>query len=117
MRERNIKLNVYLNREEKAMLDKKVKKTGLTTSSLLRMLITNYEPKEKPPQEFYDSINCIRTVGNVLNQIAVRTHMTGYVEDERFLRKTITNLNDMIMSIKEYYLLPDKTDKDKDNAK
>ena len=38
--------------------------------------------------------------------------MTGYVEDERFLRKTITNLNDMIMSIKEYYLLPDKTDKD-----
>lgn len=50
MRERNIKLNVYLSREEKATLDKKVKKTGLTTSSLLRMLITNYEPKEKPPQ-------------------------------------------------------------------
>lgn len=63
------------------MLDKKVKKTGLTTSSLLRMLITNYKQKEKPPQEFYDSINYIRKVGNALNQIAVRTHMTSYVKN------------------------------------
>lgn len=41
------KRNIYSSREEKAMLDKKVKKTGLTTSSLLRMLITDYEPKKK----------------------------------------------------------------------
>lgn len=50
------KRNIYSSREEKAMLDKKVKKTGLTTSSLLRMLITDYEPKEKNYKRFYDSI-------------------------------------------------------------
>lgn len=46
------KRNIYSSREEKAMLDKKVKKTGLTTSSLLRMLITDYEPKEKNYKSF-----------------------------------------------------------------
>jgi len=46
MRERNLKFNVYLNIDEKAML---VEKTGLPFSSL----ILDYEPKEKPPKEFY----------------------------------------------------------------
>jgi hypothetical protein len=48
----------------------------------------------------------------VLNQIAMRMHYLGYVEDERFLRQTLNKLNDMIVNIKEYYLLPDKIDKD-----
>lgn len=42
-------------------------------------------------------------------------HMIGYVEDEKILRKTITNLNNMIMSIKEYYLLPNIINKDNAN--
>lgn len=112
MRQRNWKFNVYLNTKEKFMLQEKAEKTGLTTSALVRMLITDFKPKEKPPKEFYESLDSIRKIGNVLNQIAVRMHMIGYVEDEKNLRLTITNLNNMIMSIKEYYLLPDKTDKD-----
>lgn len=115
MRERNIKLNVYLNKKEKEMLDKKVKKTGLSISTLIRFLIEGYEPKEKPPRDFYDSIDSVRKIGNVLNQIAMRTHYLGYVEDERFLRQTLNKLNDMIVSIKEYYLLPNKIDKDNAN--
>jgi bacterial mobilization protein MobC len=115
MRERNWKFNVYLNTDEKSMLRKKAEATGLTTSALIRYLITDFKPKEKPPEEFYESLNSIRKIGNVLNQIAVRMHMIGYVEDEKNLRRTITNLNNMIMSIKEYYLLPDKTDKDNAN--
>lgn len=115
MRTRNWKFNVYLNNDGKFMLQKKAKVTGLTTSALIRFLITDFKPKEKPPEEFYESLNSIRKIGNVLNQIAVRMHMIGYVEDEKYLRKTITNLNNMIMSIKEYYLLPDKTNKDNAN--
>ncbi len=112
MRERNWKFNVYLNTDEKFMLRRKAEATGLTTSALIRYLITDFKPKEKPPEEFYESLNSIRKIGNVLNQIAVRMHMIGYVENEKNLRRTITNLNNMIMSIKEYYLLPDKVDKD-----
>lgn len=115
MRQRNWKFNVYLDHDEKQMMERKAKKTGLTYSALIRSLLEDFKPKEKPPEEFYESLNSIRKVGNVINQIAVRMHMIGYVEDEKFLRKTITNLNDIILDIKTYYLFPDKTDKD--NAK
>lgn len=64
--------------------------------------------KEKPPEEFYESLNSIRKVGNVINQITVRMHMLGYVEDEKCLRQTITNLNDIILDIKIYYFYPIK---------
>lgn len=115
MRQRNWKFNVYLDHNEKQMMERKAKKTGLTYSALIRSLLEDFNPKEKPPEEFYESLNSIRKVGNVINQIAIKMHMLGYVEDEKFLRKTITNLKDMILDIKTYYLLPDKTDKD--NAK
>lgn len=115
MRERNEKLNIYLNRDEKKMLDKKAEKAGLTNSALIRFLIEDFKPKEKPPLEFYDSLNSIRKVGNVINQMVVRANYLGYIEDVKFLRKTITNLNEMIMNIKEYYLVPDKIGKDNKN--
>ena len=115
MRERNEKLNIYLNRDEKKMLDRKAETTGLTNSALIRFLITDFKPKEKPPLEFYDSLNSIRKVGNVINQMVVRANYLGYIEDVKFLRKTITTLNEMIINIREYYLLPDKIDKDNAN--
>ena len=41
------------------------------------------EPKEKPPMEFFEDLNSIRKVGNILNQIARRAHYQGYIEDEK----------------------------------
>lgn len=62
-------------------------------------MIEDFEPKEKPPENFYESINTIRKVSNVLNQMVARTYHLGYIEDEKFLRKTLTNLNDLIVTI------------------
>ena len=70
---------------------------------------------EITPKEFYDSLEYIRRTGNVLNQIATRMHYLGYVEDMNILRKTVTDLNNLVLNIKEYYLLPEKTDKDNAN--
>lgn len=97
------------------MILKVFEKTGLSISTLIRFLIEGYEPKEKPDDTFYESLNSIRKVGNVLNQLAIRSHITGYIEDERFLRKMTNELNEMIIQIKEYYLKPTKTDKDNAN--
>lgn len=63
----------------------------------------NYEPKEKTPKEFYNFLEYIRRTGNVLNQIAARMHYLGYVEDMNVLRKTVTDLNNLVLNIKEYY--------------
>ena len=42
MRTRNIKINIFLNEEEKTILDKKVKKSGLNKSEFFRKIILDY---------------------------------------------------------------------------
>lgn len=108
MRKRLWKLNVYLSLEERQMLRIKAEKTGLTRSALIRSLIIGFEPKEKPPEEFYKDIDSIRKVGNVLNQIAKRTKHLGYVEDTKFLRNMSKELDNLILNIKRKYLLPEE---------
>lgn len=108
MRKRLLKLNVYLSLEERQMLRIKAEKTGLTRSALIRSLITGFEPKEKPPEEFYKDIDSIRKVGNVLNQIARRINYLGYLEDEKYLRNMSRELDNLILNIKRKYLLPEE---------
>ena len=108
MRKRKIKLSVYLNDSEWKMLTLKAEKVGYNKSALVRSLIEGFEPKEKPSEEFYEDLNSIRKVGNVLNQIARRAHYQGYIEDEKFLRKMENELQNLILNIKRKYLLPEE---------
>ena len=107
MRKREIKLSVYLNYDEWKMLTLKAKKVGYNKSALVRSLIEGFEPKEKPSEEFYEDLNSIRKIGNVLNQIARKAHYQGYIEDEKFLRKMENELQNLILNIKRKYLLPE----------
>lgn len=108
MRKREIKLSVYLNYDEWKMLTLKAEKVGYNKSALVRSLIEGFEPKEKPSEEFYEDLNSIRKVGNVLNQIARRARYQGYIEDEKFLRKMENELQNLILNIKRKYLLPEE---------
>lgn len=108
MRKRKIKLSVYLNDSEWKMLTLKAEKVGYNKSALVRSLIEGFEPKEKPSEEFYEDLNSIRKVGNVLNQIARRANYQGYIEDEKFLRKRENELQNLILNIKRKYLLPEE---------
>lgn len=78
--QREIKLSLYLNYDEWKMLKIKAEKVGYNKSALVRSLIEGFETKESSPREFYEELNSIRKVGNVLNQIARRTHYQGYIE-------------------------------------
>lgn len=59
-------------------------------------------------RNWYWYINSIKKVGNILNQIARRSHYQGYIEDEKFLRKMENDLGNLILNIKKKYLLPEK---------
>lgn len=108
MRSRGIKKQIWLSREEDYLLKTKSEAAGLNASDLIRNLIVGYEPREKPPIEFYESIKQIRAVGNNLNQIAKYANAQGFV-DGIHLRKEITKLNELIVDIKKEYLLPKET--------
>ena len=57
MRTRNIKINIFLNEEEKTILDKKVKKSGLNKSEFFRKIILDYKLKEQPDERFYEILS------------------------------------------------------------
>lgn len=96
MRTRNIKINVYLNEEEKKMLEVKSNKARLSQSDFIRKLISNYKDNEIDINEIIsvlsENINCLFKVKN-------KFHYLGYYQDEEAIQFKIDylkNLNDTI---------------------
>ncbi len=107
MRTRQIKKQVWLNREEAMLLKKKAKKVGLKESELVRSLIVGFEPREKPDDRFYDVMKEMRAIGNNLNQIARKANSLNFI-DYQFYKCEADKLNQFMTLIKRKYLLPDE---------
>ena len=56
---RTIKKQFWLTKEEDASFKKKAEECCMNEATLFRKLIDGFEPKGKPPKEFYDDINMI----------------------------------------------------------
>ena len=105
MRSRTVKKQIWLSREEDYVLKIKSQVAGLNASDLIRNLIVGYEPREKPPKEFYEAINEIRMIGKNINQIAKYGNSKGYVNGVD-LKMEIEKLDNLILDLKRKYLLP-----------
>jgi len=105
MRTRNIKKQVWLNREEATLLKKKAKKVGLNEAALIRSYIVGIEPREKPDERFYDVMKEMRAIGNNLNQIARKANSLNFV-DYPLYKKEADKWNQFMLKIKKEFLLP-----------
>ena len=110
LRTREKQVIVRLSLEEYYRLIEKSEKVGLTISDFLRTYINGFEPREKPPIEFYEAIKQIRKVGNNINQIARLANATGIL-DELACKRQFDKLNETILEMKQEFLLPKKIDK------
>lgn len=108
-REREYQINIRLTYDEARELNKLAEKVGLNKSEYIRQRILRYEPREKPPREFYEAIKQIRAVGNNINQIARLANKTGTI-DELTCKKQFNNLNRFVIDIKKEFLLPKKVE-------
>ena len=108
MRNRNIKINVFLNEEEKKILDEKAKKSGLSKSEFFRKTISDYQLREQPDERFYEILSLLRNMANNLNQMA-RTYnrYQGYMREDKFT-PLLNQIQDFVLSIQEVYLTPQK---------
>ena len=108
MRTRNIKINIFLNEEEKRILDEKVKKSGLNKSEFFRKIILDYKLKEQPDERFYEILSQLRGMANNLNQMA-RTYnrYQGYMREDKFT-PLLNQIQDFVLSMQEVYLTPQK---------
>ena len=54
--------------------------TGLPKSTVIRLLIKNYEPKEKPDARFYEAMRQLSAIGNNINQLALKANALDFVD-------------------------------------
>jgi len=62
MRNRNTQLNIRLSESEMDKLSRNARRSGLSKSNYIRMLVNGYVPKESPPVEYNELIRAMTDV-------------------------------------------------------
>lgn len=109
MRKRNIQKIVRFSRYEAQDLQKKAKKACLSEAGLIRLLLRGYEPREKPDERFYDVMRELSSIGNNINQLAVKANALGFVDAPQ-LKKEAERWHKFQADIERTYLRPDKSE-------
>lgn len=109
MRKRNIQKIVRFSRDEAQDLQKKAKKSCLSEAGLIRLLLRGYEPREKPDERFYDVMRELSSIGNNINQLAVKANTLGFVDAPQ-LKKEAERWHKFQADIERTYLRPDKSE-------
>ena len=84
MRKRNVHIQFWLDRKEAEILNKKVKRSGLSMSVYLRHLINGVVPRDAPPPDYYAMMRELYRIGSNLNQIAQKAHILNAVDAQRY---------------------------------
>lgn len=96
MRARNIKINVYLNEEEKKMLEEKSTKTKLSQSDFIRNLIEDFDINYTSKNDIAGLTNIISENINNLTKLKNKIHYLGYFREEELIQRIIGSLNGTI---------------------
>ena len=89
-------IRVRMTQAEADDLNKKVRLTGLTKSSFIRLLIKGYIPKPKPDEEFYVLLRKLYAVCNDINQLTAKAHTFNFIDVS--MLKEIKNLHQEILN-------------------
>lgn len=77
---KRIKRQFWLSPEDNAELKRKAQLSGINETSVIRILIRGYEPKEKPDARFYEAMRELSAIGNNVNQLAAKAHSLGFID-------------------------------------
>lgn len=105
MRKRNVPIMFRLNRKEAEVLEKRVKKSGISREAYLRHLINGVVPKDAPPPDYYSMMRELHKVGNNLNQIAQKAHTLNVIDVKRY-DETVKEYEQVVQTIVEAVVLP-----------
>lgn len=101
MRKRNIKINVFLNEDEKKMLEEKSNKSKLSQSDFVRKLIEQsyeYQPQQN------DIDNAIISLSELIENLSSfkrQMEFLRYSDYSNFIAKQITNTENIINQIQK----------------
>ncbi|MFQ7595289.1 MAG: plasmid mobilization protein [Acutalibacteraceae bacterium] len=98
-------IRVWLSEKEYSELNRKAKIAGLPKSTVIRMLLCNYEPKEKPDARFYKAMRQLSAIGNNINQLTVKANALGFI-DALMLKAEALRWHRFQADIKAVFLCP-----------
>ena len=101
MRTRNIKINVYLNEEEKKMLEEKSIKIKKSQSDFIRNLIAYFKEDSLSNKDIIYIANSLQESITELLKLKKRLHNFGYFEDEEFLKNKMVDFDFWISRLKK----------------
>lgn len=101
--------HIRLTKEEREDWRRKAAMTCLNESSLIRLLMKGYAPKEKPDERFYEAMRELSAIGNNINQLAAKANSLGFV-DAPMLYREAERWHKFQTDIESVFLRPDKLD-------
>ena len=104
---KDVVVRLRMTQEEADDLNKKVRLTGLTKSSFIRVLIAGYIPKPKPDKEFYVLLRKLYGVCNDISQLTAKEHTLNFI-DAPMLKEIKNQHENLLHEIHQKYLAPDK---------
>lgn len=96
---RTKELKVRMSDNEFYLLNEKVQKCGMSREKFIRLVLSDYQPKELPPIEYFKLIKELNANGNNLNQLVKFTYLQGI---------DIPRLNDVLNTHEQILLELDK---------
>lgn len=95
MRKRNIKINVFLNEDEKQMLVEKSNKAKLSQSDFIRKLINDYTNDDVIKNNLEEKLQLLKIVED-LSLLKKQMDFLNYSDYSNFITKQIRNINNII---------------------
>ena len=108
MKKRTEDIHIRLTEQEAEDLKRKASLCGITQSSLIRILLKGYEPREKPDDRFYEVMRQMSAIGNNLNQIAARANALGYIDAQEYKRQA-ERFNQFQLAVEREFICPVKS--------
>ena len=105
MRKRQRIVQVWLTNEEKSDLEQKATDACLDESSFIRMLIKGYAPRPAPDEQFYKTMELIKTMGDRLELMESRVTDP---QVQQLLQEEAKKWYAFQHAIEQHYLLPER---------
>lgn len=98
---RNNEIKVRFNQDEIRVLNKNVKKTGMSREQYIRTLCKDKLPVEIPSADYFALIREVRALGNNMHQIAYKANSMNLLDAPMYRQNAdkVTALADKLMSV------------------
>ena len=103
---REIKKNFWFSKKEDTMLKQKAAKCKVSEAKLVRMLVTDFVPREAPPWSFYRELKELNMVCVHLRQLVAAANRNGYTNTDE-IEKVIGQINFLSFNIKRHFTVPE----------